>query len=97
MGFQERDFFLNHTGLAGDAKIDAGIGGDFVGLEHDDVDAVAVEEFHRIGDVAGEAKAEDVAVEFLGLVEIGAGEADLIDGAEFEGLVGGHFFSGLKG
>jgi hypothetical protein len=95
--FQQGYFVLNHAVLTRDAEIDAGIGGDFVGLEHDDVDAVAVEEFHRIGDVAGEAEAEDAAIEFPGLFEIGAGETDLIDGAKFEGLIGGHFFSALKG
>jgi hypothetical protein len=97
VGFQKRDFFLNQSGFAGNLKIDAGIRGSFVGLEHDDVDAAAVEELHRIGHVGGEAKAENIAIEFLGLFEIGAGKADLIDGSEFEGLTGGHFFSGLKG
>ena len=55
VGFQESHFILDEAGLAGDAEVEAGAGGEGVFFEHDDVDACAVEEFHDVGDVAGEA------------------------------------------
>src|SRR5947207_2696890 len=81
---QHRHLLFDRTGLAGHLEIDDRVGRDALALEQDDVHAVAVEQLHRVARVGGVTQAQDVAVEMLGLVQIRARQADLIDRAEFE-------------
>jgi len=88
--FEHLEFLLDASRRAFDLEIDDGGGRDGFAFEHDDIDAGAVEELHGGGGFAAVAEAEDIAVEALGFIEVGAAQADLVDGGKSEGIGGLH-------
>src|SRR4051812_47055750 len=93
-GFELRDRIVNATGDPVDLEVDDRAGRNGFAFEQDQVYARAAEQFGHARNVVGQRQPKDVAVKALRLLEVGAAQANLVDGGECEsGVHRGHGFS----